>query len=148
MLADNIPDVADHIVQEVIVGQAGAGLDLQSDLAAFTLDLLHKVTGFANGGYQIGNDLAGGLADQIGAAVDDCQGIVVAGGHAGNTAIFVIFHSDLRIDTEDQGAALCQGQAFVCGSDALAAGGEAQGQCQHTADGSNQFFHNFILLDF
>ena len=145
MLVHSIPDVCNHIIQERVIGKAGAGLNLQGELAALAFDLLHKVTGFTDGGDQIGDHFTGGLTDQTGAAIDDCQGIVVAGGDTGNGAVFVVLNSDLRVDAQDQDAALRQGLATLVGCGTLAAGGEAQGQCQHTADHRNQFIHSLMF---
>ena len=146
--ADTVADVGDHIIQESLIGEAGAGLDLQSDLAAFTFHFFHEVTGITDGGDQIGDNVAGGLADQAFAGGDDCQGIIVAGGNTGNGAVFVILNSDLGIDAQNQNAAVCQRYAAGGGSSALTAGGQAQHQGKHTCDCRNHFLHNsfsFIL---
>ena len=153
MILNGGADVGNHIIQECAAGKAGTGLDFQRDLAGGAVNFLYKVTGVADGGYQIGNNVSGGPADQIGATVDDCQCVVVAGCDTGNGAGCVIFHGDLGVDAQNQNAAVCKrlygcgfggscGDSGGDGGGGLTAGGEHQHQRQCACDNGKHLFHN------
>ena len=127
MPADAGLNIRDHIVQEGSVGQAGTGFDLQSDPAAFAVDLFHEVTGFPDGGHQTGHHIPGGLADKALAVCHDGQRVIVPGGDAGYITFGIVFHGDLRVDPQHQDAAVSQGYPF-CRCCTLAASRQTQHQ--------------------
>ena len=120
-----------HLLQEVVVREHGARLQLQDDVLFIAVHVIHEEAGLVDLHDQVLQDLVAVLPDVVGVDLHDALAVLVAAGQGEHPARLVVLDLDLRVDAQGEGAGVPQRSALR-----LRASG--QKDCQRDSQGRDR----------